>query len=178
MLTITVQGDEYWDEENAEFVFPDAVELQLEHSLVSLSKWEEIHKKPLLGSKPKTDEEALSYIECMILTPNFPRGVISQMSIQNQAEINAYIDDPRTATWFNEKNTPTREVITSELIYYWMISFNIPIECERWHLNRLLTLLKVFNLKNAPPKKMSQAEILQQQRSLNEQRKKQLGTSG
>lgn len=179
MLTITIQGDEYWDAENEEFVFPDAVTLELEHSLVSLSKWESIHEKPLLGPKPMTEEQAQSYAECMILTPNFPRGVLSQLSQKNLQQINDYINAKMTATWFSDTKTPpSREVITSELIYYWMFSFDIPIECENWHLNRLMTLLRVFNLKNTKQKPKSRAETLREQRELNERRKRELGTSG
>lgn len=180
MLTIIVPGISLWDELNEEFTNSEGFTLELEHSLVSLSKWESIHEKPFLGTESKTDEEVFSYIKCMILTPNFPPEVLSRLSQDNISEIQKYIDAKMTATWFNEPpvTKKSREIITAELIYYWMISLNIPIEFEHWHLNRLFTLIKIFNVKNAPQKKMSRSEILARNRELNAQRKAQLGTGG
>jgi hypothetical protein len=154
--------------------------LDLEHSLVSLSKWESIYEKPFLGPKEKTPEEILGYIEAMILNPKIPPGVLSRLSLENRDEISAYIDSRQSATWFRETTSPahSREVITSELIYYWMISCNIPFECQNWHLNRLFTLIRVFNVKNTKPTKMSRGELAARNRALNEQRKTQLGTQG
>ncbi len=133
-----------------------------------------------MGKEPKTTEETLSYINAMILTPKIPRGVMSRLSKENITDINNYIDAKMTATWFSEAQISknSSEVITAELIYYWMISFNIPIEFETWHLNRLFTLIRICSLKNSPPKKMSRSETLAKQRELNAQRKAQLGTSG
>lgn len=180
MLTITVLGDESFDEENNEFVYPEAVELQLEHSLVSLSKWESEFEKPFLAPGERTNEEVLGYIRAMLLTPNVPEEVLNKLSEENVQEINNYIDKKMTATWFGDGNKPrpSRETITSELIYYWMFTAGIDKECEHWHLNRLITLIRVFSAKNEKPKKMNEAEAARQRHALNEQRRKQLGTSG
>jgi hypothetical protein len=180
MLTIVVPGVEMFDEESQEFVTRDDVILELEHSLVSLSKWESIYEKPFLGKQEKAVEEVFEYIKLMTLTPNVPEQVFSKLSETNIMAINGYIDAKMTATWFSEApGAPqSRDVITSELIYYWMISFQIPFECETWHLNRLFTLIRVCNIKQAKPKKMSRAEIAARNRELNAQRRKQLGTTG
>ena len=180
MLTIKVLGDEYYDEEKSEFVNPVRFILELEHSLVSLSKWESKWEKPFLGREEKTTEEALDYIRQMTLTPNVPPEIYHALSEKNMEEINEYISAKMTATWFREDNqkSTSREIITAELIYYWMITLNIPFECENWHLNRLFTLIQVCNRKNQPPKKMSRRDLINRNRELNAARKQQFGTSG
>lgn len=180
MLTIIVPGDEFFDEESQEFVTRGDVKIELEHSLVSLSKWESKFEKPFLIAEEKTNEEILAYIECMVLTPEIPPEVFSRLTSDNYDKIDEYIEAKMTATWFSENPSAPRtsEVITSELIYYWLVTFNIPFECQHWHLNRLFTLIKVCNVKNAKPKKMSRSELAARNRELNEQRKKQLGTRG
>lgn len=180
MLTITVPGLEFFDEEAQVFVQTELATLELEHSLVSMSKWESKWEKPFLGKEEKTSEETLSYIQLMTLTPDIPDTVFTRLSPENVAAINAYISAKMTATWFSEDKTKPRssEIITTELVYYWMLSLNIPMECQYWHVNRLFTLIQVCNRKNAPAKKMSRAEIAARNRELNQKRRNELGTRG
>jgi hypothetical protein len=180
MLKIVVPGIELFDDESQEFVTQNDFTLELEHSLVSLSKWESIYEKPFLGEGEKSTEEVVGYIKTMALTPEVPEEIFYKLSEENVTKINEYIDAKMTATWFSDApSTPrSREVITSEVIYYWMIAFQIPFECETWHLNRLFTLIRVCNIKQAKPEKMSRAEIAARNRELNAQRKAQFGTKG
>lgn len=180
MLTITVPGNEFFNEETEEFVSFGDVRLSFEHSLSSLSKWETIWEKAFLGNEAKTTEEVTSYIKCMCLTPDVSEEVFSRMTDQNLKEINVYINRKMTATWFQKPaNTRTsREVTTAELIYYWMFALDIPMKCEDWHLSRLFTLIEVVNVKRSPAKKRPPGESADQRRALNESRKKQFGTTG
>lgn len=181
MLQITVPAGEIWDEIHEQFIYTKPTVLSLEHSLVSISKWEAKWGKPFLTKEPKTNEELLDYIRCMTLTQNVDPNVYFSLSSDNINEINKYIDDPHTATTIKEDpNAPrNREIITSELIYYWMIALNIPIDiCQKWHLNRLLTLIRVCNIKNAPPKKMTQRQLMTRNAALNAARRKQLNSKG
>lgn len=181
MLQITIPiSPEGWDERKEEFVDAKTVTLQLEHSLVSISKWESKWHKPFLSKEPKTVEETIDYIKCMTLTQNVKPEVYDHLSKENIEEINAYIDDPKTATTFSKdrKSARSREIITSELIYYWMIALNIPFECQKWHLNRLLTLIRVCEVKNTPGKKMSQREVLNQYAAINAANRKRFNTKG
>ena len=145
MLKITIPGQEFWDEEKEVFVNTKGATLQLEHSLVSLSKWESKWHKPFLGNGDKTVEETVDYIRCMTLTQNVNPSVYDFITNEIIGRVSDYIDDSMTATWFSkeDKSSPNREVITAEIIYYWMIALNIPFECQKWHLNRLLTLIRV-----------------------------------
>lgn len=180
MLQITIPQTELWDESKQEFVSLKEQTLQLEHSLVSLSKWESKWNKSFLSSREKTYEETIDYIKCMTLTPNVKPEVYRGLTKSNIEQINKYIEAPMTATSFVEdkRGTGSRATITSELIYYWMIALNIPFECQKWHLNRLLTLIRVCEIKSQPPKKMSNREIMNRNSSLNSARKKQLNTRG
>lgn len=181
MLQITVPiSPEGWDAEKEEFVAPQTKVLQLEHSLVSLSKWESKWHKPFLAKNNKTLEETIDYIKCMTITQNVNPNVYEHLTKQNMDMIGEYIDDSMTATFFTEEKMrrTNSEIITSELIYYWMIALNIPFECQKWHLNRLLTLIKVCNIKNQPPRKMSTRDRLSRNAALNEARRKKFNSKG
>lgn len=180
MLTITVQAEEYWDEEAERFIYPDSFELQLEHSLVSLSKWEALFKKPFLDGTERTEEESFAYVRFMLQTPA-TEDQIQQLSVANLEAIYEYVMDKQTATWITEINPRRRqsgEKITSELVYYWMTMFNIPLEAENWHLNRLFTLIRIANIKNSKPEKQSRDDVARQQRELNRQRREAMGSKG
>lgn len=182
MLTITLHSTELWDEATESFQKdPNGdVVLELEHSLVSLSKWESKFEKAFLGKQEKTSEEVLGYVEAMIISQDYPPDVFEKLTQSHIAQINAYIDSKQSATTFGDmpKQRGRNETITSELIYYWMVAFNIPFECQTWHLNRLFSLVRICNMKNSKPEKMSKAALAQRNKELNEQRKAQLGTSG
>jgi hypothetical protein len=180
VLDILLPEREYFNEEQQEFIKVKSEVIQLEHSLVSLSKWESKWCKPFLGKEEKTNEETLDYIRCMTVTKNIDSSVYAGLPETIFEQIANYINAPMTATWFNEHQGSKKrsEVITAEIIYYWMISQNIPMECQKWHLNRLLTLIRVCSLKNQPPKKMGRKEMLSNRRALNEARRSQLNTRG
>lgn len=181
MIQITIPSDELWDEAKQEFItIKKDYTLQLEHSLVSISKWESKWNKVFISKEEKTYEQTIDYIKCMTITQNVPDEVYHAITKDNIQKIEEYISAPMTATWFaKEKSTGIpREKVTSELIYYWMIALNIPFECQKWHLNRLLTLIRVCNIKNAPPKKMSKRSLMQRNAALNAARRKQYNTTG
>lgn len=179
MLLITIPSQELFNEITQEFVTMKETSLQLEHSLVSISKWESKWNKPFMSKEDKTYEQTLDYIKCMTITQKVNPNIYYFLSNDNIKDINDYIDAPMTATTFSDiNNKSTREVITSELIYYWMISLNIPMECQKWHLNRLLTLIRVCNVKNAPTKKMSRKDIMTRNAALNAARRKKLNSKG
>ena len=180
MLKILVKGVDYWNEATEEFISTKDTELCLEHSLVSVSKWESKWHKHFIGNKDLTAEMLIDYVRCMTLTQNVNPKVYYAITDDQVTQIKDYIDNPMTATWFSESNEKkySRDIITSEIIYYWMISLQIPFECQKWHLNRLLTLIRVCNEKNQPEKKMSQAEVLRRNRELNEARRRALNSKG
>lgn len=179
MLKIVVPELELWDEKKQEFSTLKETTIQLEHSLVSISKWESKWHKAFLSKKDKNNEEIIDYIRCMTITQNVPEDVYYRLSDENMEAINKYIDDPMTATYFHDdEQANSRETVTSELIYYWMIIQNIPVNFEKWHLNRLLSLIKVCNIKNSPPKKMSSKEIMRRNSALNAARRKKYNTKG
>ncbi len=180
MLEITVPAKEIYDEFRGEFIYTNEKTLRLEHSLVSMSKWESKWNKPFLGKDEKTVEETIDYIRCMTLTQNVDPNIYYALSQQNFLDIKKYIEAPMTATTFSkiQNGKKSNEIVTSEIIYYWMIALNIPMECQKWHLNRLLTLVEVCNIKNSPQKKMSRREIMSTNAALNAARRKKLHTKG
>lgn len=181
MLQIEVpMSPEEWDERKQEFVIPKTQVLKLEHSLISISKWESKYHKPFLGNNELTSEEVMDYIKFMTINSNVDSDIYNHLTSENVQMINNYIGDSMTATTFsdNRAGKKSREIITSELIYYWMIALQIPSDYDKWHINRLLTLIRICNIKNESPKKMSKREIMSRNASLNAARRKQLNTKG
>lgn len=182
MLTITVPESEVFDERTNEFHTLEAMTLELEHSLVSLHLWESKWEKPFISPGEKTTEETIGYVQAMTLTPNVSPEVYLRLSNDNLREINSYIESKMTATWFKElpgqPKGGTGEMITAELIFYWMVAFNIPSEYKHWHLNQLFTLIRIANEKNKPKKKMSRADMVSERQRLNAERKAALQTTG
>lgn len=180
MLTITVLGRELFDEAGQEFFRTRDTELRLEHSLVSLSKWESIYRRSFVAYRPQNYEERADYVRCMTLNQNVDPLVYRCLSDKNIWEVNEYIDSPMTATTFSEDNPKPGggPIITSEQIYGWMIEMGIPFECSKWHLNRLMTLIRVCAANKQPPKKMSQSEIMRSNAELNAKRCAELNTTG
>ena len=179
MLTITIPSTEMWDEANECFITTKEKTLVLEHSLVSISKWESKWKKPFLGDAEKTVEEFTDYIRCMTLTQNVDPEIYKFITPQIIKQVMDYIDDSMTASTVKDMNqSGRREVVTSELIYFWMVSFQIPFECQKWHFNRLIMLIRICNAKNQPSKKMPKAEALSRRRAQNNARKAKHHTRG
>lgn len=181
MLQIFIPGIEIFDQKNGEFIKTKDQTLQLEHSLVSLSKWESKWHIPFLSDKAKTYEQNIDYIRCMTITQNVDPNIYRAITPDLIEKINNYIEDPMTATTFGKsgpQQNNKKQIITAEIIYYWMVSLQIPFECQKWHLNRLLTLIRVVNIKNSPQKKMSKGEIRARNRSLNAARRARTGSRG
>lgn len=184
MLQIDIPEREYFDDSKQEFIHCKKQTLFLEHSLISISKWESKWKKPFLETKDRTYEESVDYIKCMTLNSNVDPGTYYGLTQDIFKKVGQYINDEMTATWFNDRQrgnkqgVSKKQIVTSELVYYWMIVYEIPFECQKWHLNRLLTLIRICEVKNTPSKKMSKKNILSDNRVLNEARKKRLGTKG
>ena len=178
MLDLIIPGSERFNEKTGEFIYIKEQKICLEHSLISLAKWEAKYEKPFLSSE-KNDIEILDYIRFMTLTQNVDPQVYFGLTKENVEAIKNYIAAPMTATKVSHpKRNSSRETVTAELIYYWMIALNIPFECQKWHLNRLLKLIEVCSVKNEPPKKMSRSEILQKNRELNAARRAKYNTKG
>lgn len=181
MLRITIPAKEGFDESTNEFVTISKEQtLKLEHSLVSLSKWESKWCKAFLTKEEKTTEETIDYIKCMTITPDVDPNVYMALTREHIEEINNYIGAPMTASHISEEKNgkSSKEVVTSELIYCWMIALNIPFECQKWHLNRLLTLIRICNVKNQPSKKKSKRDIMSRNAALNAARRKKLNSRG
>jgi len=180
MLQIVIPEREFFDQEKQMFFYLKEQKLTLEHSLISISKWESKWKKPFLDRADKTPEESADYIRCMTVGKEIDPTQLMFIPQEIYRQINEYIADSMTATWFSDqrKKQNTSQVVTSELVYYWMIAFHVPIECEKWHFNRLLTLIKICELKNAPPKKMKKKEIYSRNAALNAARRQKLAANG
>ena len=180
MLWITIPASECWDEYKQEFVYTKEKTLQLEHSLVSLSKWEAKWNKPFLSQKEMSREETLDYVRCMTITQNVPPETYYRLTNQQIQQISEYINAPMTATTFNnEKNGKVnRTVVTAEIIYHWMVALQIPSEYRKWHLNRLITLIRVCENKNSPPQKMGPRATMNRYAAINAARRKQLNSKG
>ena len=180
MLRITIPASELWDEKNSVFIYTKEQQLALEHSLVSLSKWESKWHKPFLSNKVKTAEEIKDYIRCMTLTQNVDPNVYFALNNEHIRIINEYMDDPMTATKIKDRKTGNKsgQMLTSELIYYYMIELGIPFECRKWHLNRLMTLIRICDIKRRKPKKMSAAEAARERAALNAARRNKYRTRG
>ena len=180
MLPLEIAGAEYWDEAKEEFISSPGTTLRLEHSLRSLKKWESKWKKPYLSQKDMTMEELIDYIRCMTLGPEKDPLVYQSLTFDQLVQIKDYINDPMTATTFREEeNAPkNRSVTTAEILYYEMSELNIPYSCDTWHLNQLMTLIRVCAIKRAPKKKGRNKNAAQSRKNLNKQRQKKYGTSG
>lgn len=178
MLRLTIPSTELFDEKTNRFITIHGRELQLEHSLVSVSKWESKWKKPFLGNTPKNREETIDYVRCMTITQNVDPIIFLGLTDENIETVNRYIDDPMTATTFKNDKRANRQVITSEIIYYWMIALGVPMECQKWHLNRLLALIRVCDEKNKPAKNKSRKDVMAENRALNQLRKARSGSHG
>lgn len=182
MLKIVIPEDTFFDEDKNEFIDIKRTELQLEHSLISLSKWESKWKKPFLGNEDKTEEMIIDYIRCMTITQNVDPTIYQVIPESEIKKVSDYIEDSMTATWFStddkKPKSGKKEIITSEIIYYWMLTLGVPVQFEKWHLNRLLTLIRVVNVKNAPSKNMSKKDILERNKRLNAARKAKYKTKG
>lgn len=172
MLRLTIPEQEVFNDETQEFSFTKETRLQLEHSLVSISKWEAKWHIPFLRKEPMTLEQTIDYIRCMTITQNVPEEAYNFLTKRNINDVIDYINDPMTATTVNHrKKTTSRQIVTSELIYYWMTVLNIPPQYEKWHLNRLLMLIDVCNANNAPANKMSRRETAEEYRAINARRR-------
>ena len=179
MLELHIPAREAFDDSTQTFINTNPATIRLEHSLVAIAKWESRWKKPFLSRSEKTIEETLDYIRCMTISQNVDPNLYYVLTNSEIAQINEYIEDEKTATTFSN-NTPrsSRQVVTSELIYYWMAAYGLSMECQKWHLSRLLTLIRIASIENSPKKKMSKRAIMSQNKSLNAARRKALGSKG
>lgn len=181
MLQIYVPGQEYWDEKKEEFkTGPDTI-INLEHSLIAISKWESKWHKPFLNKIQPSAEELMDYIKCMTINQNVKDDVYDRLTKNDIDKILQYMNDPMTGTTITECGTYKNrrpEIVSSELIYYWMVVNQIPFECQKWHINRLMTLIRICGIKNRPDKKMSKRNVMQQNAALNAARRQKLHTRG
>lgn len=180
MLPLHIGALELFDESTGTFIYTKPITLTLEHSLIAISKWESKWQKSFIHSKDLSREQSVDYVKCMVVSPTcIDENIWKALPYEILNQVAAYIDNPMTATTINgERKGGGSQIVTSELIYYWMITHNIPFECQKWHINRLLMLIKICNVNNNPGKKMSKREVLSRNAELNAKRKAQLGTTG
>lgn len=180
MLQLEIPEREFFDEDSSTFIVYKKDSIQLEHSLISLSKWESKWCKPFFGPDEKTLEETVDYIKCMTITQNVRPETYDNLPTSIINQVDAYIKLPMTATWITEpQNSPkSKEIITAEIIYHWMIALNIPIEFQKWHLNRLFMLIRVCNIKNQPPKKQNKRDMLNKRNAINQARRANQNSKG
>lgn len=179
MLEITIPGSEQFNEATNEFYNVAPQKLHLEHSLASVAEWESKWHIPFMSKEQKTAEQTIDYVRCMSLDKNIDLLVYNAIPKGEMDRINAYIDEPMTATTFvKDQNPPSRDIVTSEIIYYWMTELNIPMECQYWHLNRLLTLVRVCGIKKSPSKKMGKRDLMSRNKALNKSRRSRLKSRG
>jgi hypothetical protein len=180
MLQIIIPSGELYDEERNEFILVKGQTIQLEHSLISMSKWESKWKKAFLSKEEKTLDESIDYIKFMVIRQDVDPNIYKFINNDILEKVSLYIEDSMTATTFSKDSNDkiSRKIITSEVIYYWMVTLQIPFECEKWHLNRLLTLIKICNIENQPKKKFNKRALLKNNYALNAARRAELNTSG
>lgn len=179
MLKLHINEGEFYDSYNNYFINVKEQDIVLEHSLLALSKWESKWKKPFFSKERKTNEESLDYIRCMTITPNVDPMVFNLLTDYEIKKVQEYIEDPMTATTIRDDDKKhSNEIVTSELIYYWMVALQIPFECQKWNLNRLLTLIKICNIKNQPSKKMNRKDLIKRNKNLNAARRAAANSKG
>lgn len=172
MLEVIILPEEYYDERRSMFRRSDGGVLLLEHSLASLSEWESKWKKPFMSNSAKTRDELIDYIRCMTVNrDNVSYNLYDFLKTEHIEKISKYMEDSMTATTVKNNGPPSRKIVTAEVIYSWMVALNIPFECQNWHLNKLLMLIRVCNESQKPPKKMGKAETMRQNTALNRARK-------
>lgn len=175
MLNITIPAQQLWDSVKEEFIYTKETKLQLEHSLVSITKWEEKHHKTFLkDDPPKTRDETIDYIRCMTITQNINPDAYNYLTPDNMRSIEEYIKDPMTSLVFPKENrvSSNRDVLSHETLYYYMFKLGIPMECQKWHINALIALIKVFDIKDAPKKKSSTSDAYAEHRAAHAARRK------
>lgn len=181
-------GDELFDEETNTFLHPVGKKLHLEHSLLSISKWEAEWEIPFLNTD-KTSEQSLSYIKCCVLDDDFDELLLNTLSDKNILDFNAYLSKGMTAKKIidlrsslsqkrKSRRPASQKALTSEDIYYSMIQFHVWKECEEWPLQRLLSLLQLCSLKSNSTGEMSKSDQAKFYREENARRKAKYHTNG
>lgn len=180
MLEIKIPDSEFFDDETNEFFTVNGGTLLLEHSLLSISKWESKFCKPFIVDGEHPYDEMIEYIKCMTINKNVDERLYEIIDVESYNKIIEYINAPMTATVIKDvrSNNRSSSFITNEVIYYYMTALNIPFECEKWHFNRLLTLINVCSQKNAPSKKMSKDDVRRRYAELNAKRRAAMNSKG